>query len=75
MVGGELFREDEFSPLKNSDSAGKDCPSTARQSVYTLHRKYLAQAGAVTQHNNNTVKIFVNMRKYLQECSPGGWGQ
>ena len=60
--------------MKNSDSAGKDCPSTARQSVYTLHRKYLAQAGAVTQHNNNTV-IFVNMRKYLQVCSPGGGGQ
>ena len=28
----------------------------------------MAQAGAVTQHNNNTVKIFVNMRKYICKC-------
>jgi UDP-N-acetylglucosamine/UDP-N-acetylgalactosamine diphosphorylase len=43
----EVPRETEFSALKNADSAGKDCASTARKDVYNLHRKYVEQCGGV----------------------------
>ncbi|XP_071575890.1 UDP-N-acetylhexosamine pyrophosphorylase [Temnothorax nylanderi] len=39
-------REEEFSPLKNSSSAGRDCPSTARTDLLNLHKKWLLEAGA-----------------------------
>ena len=42
-----ISREDEFSPLKNADTAAKDTPTTARMSVFDLHRRYLEAAGAV----------------------------
>lgn len=38
-------REDEFSPLKNADSAGKECASTARNDIYRYHKKLIAAAG------------------------------
>ncbi|EZA57056.1 hypothetical protein DMN91_007071 [Ooceraea biroi] len=39
-------REEEFSPLKNSDSADQDCPCTARADLLNLHKKWLLDAGA-----------------------------
>ncbi|KYN30825.1 UDP-N-acetylhexosamine pyrophosphorylase [Trachymyrmex septentrionalis] len=39
-------REEEFSPLKNSNSVGQDCPSTARIDLLNLHKKWLLKAGA-----------------------------
>ncbi|KOB71416.1 UDP-N-acetylglucosamine pyrophosphorylase [Operophtera brumata] len=43
----EVARDMEFSALKNADSAKKDCPSTAREDLLRLHRKYIREAGGV----------------------------
>lgn len=40
------IREEEFSPLKNSNSADQNCPSTARTDLLNLHKKWLLKAGA-----------------------------
>ncbi|GMR48180.1 hypothetical protein PMAYCL1PPCAC_18375, partial [Pristionchus mayeri] len=42
----EVEREEEFSPLKNPDSAGTDCFSTCRRDVYSLHSGWLVARGA-----------------------------
>ncbi|XP_055679262.1 UDP-N-acetylhexosamine pyrophosphorylase [Lutzomyia longipalpis] len=41
----EVERNEEFSALKNSDVAKKDCPSTARQDIFRLHRQFIETAG------------------------------
>ncbi|XP_072946970.1 UDP-N-acetylhexosamine pyrophosphorylase [Epargyreus clarus] len=43
----EVARDVEFSALKNADSVKKDCPSTAREDLLRLHRKYIREAGGV----------------------------
>lgn len=45
FVTWEVPRHTEFSALKNSDDAGKDCPSTARKDVFLLHKHYVEAAG------------------------------
>ncbi|XP_055602639.1 UDP-N-acetylhexosamine pyrophosphorylase-like protein 1 [Uranotaenia lowii] len=44
FVTVEVPREEEFSALKNADSAGKDCASTARADIFRLHKKYIESA-------------------------------
>ncbi|KAK4336826.1 hypothetical protein RND71_043947 [Anisodus tanguticus] len=41
----EVIRDEEFSPLKNHDSESKDTPTTARTSVFNLHKKYIEKSG------------------------------
>lgn len=42
-----MIREEEFSPLKNADTAAKDTPTTARLSVFSLHRQHIERAGGI----------------------------
>ncbi|XP_058126711.1 UDP-N-acetylhexosamine pyrophosphorylase-like protein 1 [Anopheles ziemanni] len=46
FVALEGRREEEFSALKNADSAGIDCPSSVRGDIARLHRQWLINAGA-----------------------------
>lgn len=45
-------REEEFSPLKNSNAAGQDCSTTARSDLLNLHKKWLLNAGAKSVNND-----------------------
>ena len=47
FVVWECLRDQEFSPLKNADDPDKkDTPTTARNALFDLHKKYLVDAGA-----------------------------
>lgn len=50
FVTWEVPRRSEFSAMKNSDSVGKECPSTARQDLLALHKTYIEQAGGVVEN-------------------------
>ena len=54
----KFFREDEFSPLKNADTAAKDTPTTSRQALYQQHRRFLEASGATVEGaENDAVEI------------------
>lgn len=55
FVVWECIREDEFSPLKNADTAAKDTPTTSRQSLYRQHRSFLETSGATVEGIENDV--------------------
>ncbi|KAK7799731.1 hypothetical protein U0070_010738 [Myodes glareolus] len=46
FVAFEVSREEEFSPLKNADTASTDNPSTSRRALLTQHYRWALQAGA-----------------------------
>lgn len=46
FVAFEVSREEEFSPLKNADTAARDNPSTARRALLRQHHQWALQAGA-----------------------------
>ncbi|XP_040180392.1 UDP-N-acetylhexosamine pyrophosphorylase-like protein 1 [Rana temporaria] len=46
FVAFEVIREEEFSPLKNADTAEKDTPTTARRSLLWQHYRWAVKAGA-----------------------------
>lgn len=45
FVTWEVPRHTEFSALKNSDDVGRDCPSTSKKDLFSLHKKYIEAAG------------------------------
>ncbi|XP_071981564.1 UDP-N-acetylhexosamine pyrophosphorylase-like protein 1 isoform X3 [Engystomops pustulosus] len=46
FVAFEVVREEEFSPLKNADTADKDTPSTSRRALLWQHYRWALRAGA-----------------------------
>ncbi|XP_066436287.1 LOW QUALITY PROTEIN: UDP-N-acetylhexosamine pyrophosphorylase-like protein 1 [Eleutherodactylus coqui] len=46
FVAFEVEREEEFSPLKNADTADKDTPTMARRSLLWQHYRWALKAGA-----------------------------
>ncbi|GMS95857.1 hypothetical protein PENTCL1PPCAC_18032, partial [Pristionchus entomophagus] len=49
----EVEREEEFSPLKNPDSAGTDCFITCRRDLYNVHSGWLTAMGAKVEEGLN----------------------
>ncbi|XP_034649701.1 UDP-N-acetylhexosamine pyrophosphorylase-like protein 1 isoform X2 [Trachemys scripta elegans] len=46
FVAFEVLREEEFSPLKNADTADTDTPTAARRALLSQHYRWALKAGA-----------------------------
>jgi len=74
FVVWECLRSEEFSPLKNADDPSKkDTPTTARNALFDLHRKYLSASGANVLDSVQQVEISPlisyageNLRNYVE---------
>ncbi|XP_075041485.1 UDP-N-acetylhexosamine pyrophosphorylase-like protein 1 [Mixophyes fleayi] len=55
FVAFEVVREEEFSPLKNADTAEKDTPTTARRALLWQHYRWALRAGAKFTDANGRV--------------------
>lgn len=49
-----MLRQEEFSPLKNSDDAKNETPTTCRQDLYAQHSRWLLNAGATLDDSDST---------------------
>ncbi|XP_063994200.1 UDP-N-acetylhexosamine pyrophosphorylase [Diachasmimorpha longicaudata] len=64
----EVPRDSHFSPLKNSNSVGQDCPATAKRDVLALHKKWLLKAGVTSVMGEVEVSP---LRSYMGENLKG----
>ncbi|XP_077140733.1 UDP-N-acetylhexosamine pyrophosphorylase-like protein 1 [Ranitomeya variabilis] len=69
FVAFEVIREEEFSPLKNADTANKDTPTTARRSLLWQHYRWALEARA-TFTDANGCAIAENARVSEVEDPP-----
>jgi len=53
----EMNRDEEFSPLKNSDETNKDCPKTCKEHLSNLHKRYIIQAGGIIEPGEGYCEI------------------
>ena len=60
-------REHEFAPVKNADSAGVDCPASARAMVLEYYRQLLRGAGRDGETMGEAQLVEVGMRTYAGE--------
>lgn len=59
FVAMEVPRDEEFSALKNSDSAGKDCASTAKHDLFRLHKRYIESSGGIVHGDECEISPFL----------------
>lgn len=67
----EVNREDEFSALKNSDELDKDNPTTARNSLFALHRRYIENAGGNVEKSNDDDQIVCEISPLVSYSGEG----
>lgn len=60
FVAMEVPRDEEFSALKNANSAGKDCAITAKADLQRLHKKYIEAAGGIVHGDECEISPFVS---------------
>lgn len=57
MLAFETKRNEEFSPLKNSDQSAVDNPTTCRQHLSDLHKSWVEAAGGKFSNSNQMFEI------------------
>lgn len=67
LVVWEVNREEEFSALKNADGADKDTPTTARKDIYSLHKKYIRNAGGDFDNDSSVICEISPLLSYAGE--------
>lgn len=70
LVVWECRREEEFSPMKNVDEIGKDCPATARKGIFQLHKSWIEKAGGVFEPSSSSDGNAAEEEDLICEISP-----